>query len=380
LASDWVMPKRSVLFIVPILQRAGAENQLVILLNRLPAEKFDKYLLSYRPGDDLKADVDTSEIEIYELRRKGRLDFSVGRDIGRIIDEREIDIVHCTLQNALLFGYMGVRFSKRKPKLITSIHTTRNAYIKLDIADHLVYRPLLKRCDQIWFVSSKQASLWTHKMPFVANKAIIIHNGIDLNEFEPTGCQSAGQALRESLGISEDEKVLCCIAGFRSEKLHSVLIDAFWQIRAEGISCRLLLAGVGETEQAVQEQVSSLNLDESVEFLGSLPDVRGVLAASDCKVLVSAAETFSMAMLEAMAMRVPVITTSVGGASEAIDDGVTGFLVRPGNAHELATKIKVMLSNDDRRMEMGKRARQVVVEKFSVDRMVALSATNLSRM
>ncbi len=139
------MLKRKVLFIVPVLRRAGAENQLVILLNRLPAEQFDKYLLSYRPGNDLKADVDTSEIVMYELRRKGRLDFDVGREIGKIIDEREIDIVHCTLQNALLFGYMGTRFSKRKPKLITSLHTTRNANIKLDIADQLVYRPLLNK-------------------------------------------------------------------------------------------------------------------------------------------------------------------------------------------------------------------------------------------
>ncbi len=135
--------------------------------------------------------------------------------------------------------------------------------------------------------------------------------------------------------------------------------------------------GAGPTEQALREQVRDLNMDESVEFLGSVSDVRSVLAASDCKVLVSAAETFSMAMLEAMAMRVSVITTSVGGASEAIDDGVSGFLVRPGNAHELATKIKVMLGNDDRRMEMGRKARQVVIEKFSVERMVAKCAEQL---
>ena len=89
------MLKRKVLFIVPVLRRAGAENQLVLLLNRLPVEQFDRFLLSYRPGDDLKEDVNTSEIGIYELRQKGRLDFNVGREIGKIIDEREIDIVRC---------------------------------------------------------------------------------------------------------------------------------------------------------------------------------------------------------------------------------------------------------------------------------------------
>lgn len=372
------MPKRKLLCIVPVLRRAGAENQLVILLNRLPAEKFDKYLLSYRPGDDLKADVDTGEIGVYELRRKGRLDFSVGKEIGRIIDEREIDVVHCTLQNALLFGYMGTRFSKRKPKLIVSIHTTKNANLKLDIADQLVYRPLLKKCDQIWFVSTNQAALWAHKMPFMADKAITIHNGIDLNEFDPSRFQPAGQKLKKSLGISGDEKVLCCIAGFRPEKLHSVLIDAFSRIRGDGLPCRLLLAGTGPTEQALRAQVSALKLDDNVEFLGALSDVRSVLAASDCKLLVSVAETFSMAMLEAMAMQVPVISTSIGGAAEAIDDGVNGLLVQPGNAVELADRIKYMLSDDVRRKQMGERARQVVGEKFSVEEMVARSAEHLA--
>ena len=262
-----MMPKRRVLFLVPILQRAGAETQLAVLVNRLPGESFEKHILSYRPGDDLKDDLDASEVTIHELHRKGRLDFELGKQVGRIIDEHEIDIVHCTLQNALLFGYMGIRFSSRKPKLIASIHTTKNASIKLDVADQLVYRPLLKRCDQVWFVSTRQAELWAKKMPFMADKSITIHNGIDLDEFEPASFESAGQALRESLGISHDEKVLCCIAGFRTEKLHSVLIDAFSQIRREGVLCRLLLAGAGPTEQALRDQVRALNLDKSIEFL-----------------------------------------------------------------------------------------------------------------
>jgi len=372
-----VKPKRRILFLVPILHRAGAETQLVVLVNRLPVDRFEKHILSYQPGDDLKSDIDTSDVVTHQLHRRGRLDPNVGREIGRIIDEFAIDIVHCTLQNALLFGYMGRCFSKRKPKLIASIHTTKNANIKLDIADQLVYRPLLKRCEQIWFVSTNQAKLWARKMPFVANRAITIHNGIDLDEFDPSRFQSEGRVLRETLGISENEMVLCCIAGFRAEKMHAVLIDAFARVRAGGRSCRLLLAGTGSLERALRDQVRALNLTESVEFLGSLPDVRSVLAASDSKILVSAAETFSMAMLEAMAMQVPVISTSVGGAAEAIDDGITGLLLKPGNAVELADKIEFILNNEVRRLQMGKMARQVVAEKFSVEQMVAKSAEQL---
>ena len=373
----WPMAELRVLFIVHGLWRGGAETQLVKLVNSLPAEQFEKYIFSYRPGDDLKEDINSGEVKIFKHHRKGRLDLGVGNEIGRIIDERKIDIVHCTMRNALLFGYMGIRFSKRKPKLIAAVHSTKDVNLMVSVVNLLVYRPILKRCSRVWFVSTTQADLWVRKMRFLASKAVTIHNGIDLDEFEPTHFQIDGQVLRESLGIREDENVLCCIAGFRPVKLHSVLIQAFSRVRAEGYSCRLLLAGTGALERALRDQVSTLNLGNSVQFLGVMPDVRAVLAASDCMALVSEAETLSMAMLEAMAMEVPVITTSVGGASEAIDDGVSGILVRPRDVDQLADNIKKILDDDERRLAIGKAARAVVVKNFNVGQMTDDSADSL---
>jgi glycosyltransferase involved in cell wall biosynthesis len=374
------MSKQKVLFIVPVLRRAGAESQLVTLVNRLPGNQFEKHLLSYRPGDDLSSDVNATDVKRHQLHRKNKLDLPVGREIGKIIDEYEIDVIHCTLLNALLYGLMGSFFANRNPGFICVIHTTENADMKHEIADQLLYRQLLKRCEQIWFVSTTQAERWIRKMPFIAGRNCTIHNGIDLDYFDPALFETAGHDLRKSLGISDEEKVLCSVAGFRSEKLHTVLIDAVHRVRSEGTPCRLLLAGVGPMEQAIRDKVIELNLEESVVFLGSLSDVRSLLAAADCKVLVSAAETFSMAMLEAMAMEVPVITTTVGGAAEAIEDGVNGMLVCPGDAGHLAARIKSMLDNNELRRQMGRLARQIVVERFGVEKMVAESAEQIANI
>ena len=371
------MARLRVLFIVHGLWRGGAETQLVDLVNRLPDERFEKYILSYRAGDNLKDDVNTGEIRLFKLRKKGRFDFGVGKDIGRIIDKHEIDIVHCTMRNAMLFGYMGIRFSKRKPKLIAAVHSTENVNFRLDVADLLIYRSILRKCAQVWFVSANQADRWVRKMPFLASRSVTIHNGIDLKEFEPTRFQIDGQALRSSLGIRAHESVLCCVAGFRPVKLHSVLIEAFSRVIDQGYTCRLLLAGDGALEQRLRDQVSTLNLDGRVEFLGMLSDVRTLLAASDSMLLVSESETFSMAMLEAMAMEVPVITTSVGGASEAIDNGVTGFLVPPHDVDLLVDRIKEVLDDDTRRLAMGKAARAVVAKNFTVDNMTDDSIDSL---
>jgi glycosyltransferase involved in cell wall biosynthesis len=369
--------KPRVLFIAPALRRAGAESQLVSLVNRLPNDRLDKVLLSYSPGDDLRDEVDAANVKVYELSRKGKLDFSIGKRIGQVIDDNDIDVVHCSLMNALLYGVMGMHFARRKPRLVCVVHTTKNVDLKHDLADYAIHRHLLKRCNQVWFVSSTQAELWMRKMPFLRGKEHIIHNGVDTTHFNPARCQDDGVDLRSKLGIGPEEKVLCSVAAFRPEKLHSVLIDSVGLLRADGQRLRLLLAGVGPTLESVRASVAKLGLQDSVLFLGTLPDVRGLLAASDCKLLVSAAETFSMAMLEAMAMGVPVITTSVGGAGEAIEDGVSGILVRPHDAREIARKIKELLAGDEGRETMGRLARQAVVDRFSVKNMIEKSTNSL---
>jgi len=85
-------------------------------------------------------------------------------------------------------------------------------------------------------------------------------------------------------------------------------------------------------------------------------------------------------MLEAMAMKTPVITTTVGGASEAIDDGSSGFLVNPGDATALARTIRLALSDDDRLSRMDEIARRTVEERFSVEKMVARSQDRLYKL
>ncbi len=371
------MDKRNVLFVVHGLWRGGAETQLVELVNRLPADRFRKSIFSYREGDDLKDDVRTEEVSLFKAKKKSRLDLGVAREIARIIDEQKIDIVHCTMRNAMLFGYFGIRLAKRRPGLIVAVHSTKNANRTLDLADRMVYRFVLRRCTRVWFVSDRQADLWTGKMPFLASKAVTIHNGVDHQVFDASQCEAEGRDLRASLGIGRDENVICSVAGFRPVKLHSVLIDALGKIVASGRRCHLLLAGSGALEQELRTQVQDLGLESVVHFLGNLPDVRPVLAASDCMSLVSEAETLSMAMLEAMAMGVPVITTIVGGASEAIENQVNGFLIPPNDVNTLADTLRYVLADDDRRTAIGKAAREAVIRGFTVSKMTDDSAESL---
>jgi glycosyltransferase involved in cell wall biosynthesis len=104
---------------------------------------------------------------------------------------------------------------------------------------------------------------------------------------------------------------------------------------------------------------------------GNVSDVRPVIAAMDVFVLPSLAETFSNAALEAMAMRVPVVLSKVGGATEMVRDGIDGYIVAPDRLTEELPQLLSRLAGDRTlRLSAGERARRRVEESFSFDAMV----------
>jgi glycosyltransferase involved in cell wall biosynthesis len=119
-------------------------------------------------------------------------------------------------------------------------------------------------------------------------------------------------------------------------------------------------------------QIADLGLEGRVVLAGAMADVRPLLRASRLSVLASTAvETFSIAMLESMAMQVPVLATNIGGLREAIAPGVTGDLMEPGNIEEMTQKIRSLMSDAAKCEQMGIAARALVVEKFRNEDMAA---------
>jgi glycosyltransferase involved in cell wall biosynthesis len=121
----------------------------------------------------------------------------------------------------------------------------------------------------------------------------------------------------------------------------------------------------------VRQQVEKLGVARRVAFLGSVADVRPVLAAADASVLASTSvETFSMAMLESMAMERPVIGSDIGGMSEAVVPGETGLLVRPGDVDGLREAVAALVADREARQRVGRAARAAVLERFGAETMV----------
>jgi len=205
--------------------------------------------------------------------------------------------------------------------------------------------------------------------------AEVVYNGVDPAAYEPRTARAGGAELRRRLGIAADSNVISCIAGLRPEKGHTFLFDAFAGLSG---SPWLLLAGDGPERSRLENLTKGLRARDRVCFLGEVRDVRPVISASDVTVLASTAvETFSMAMLESMAMEVPVVATDIGGLSEAIHVGETGDLVPAGDASALRASLQRMLDGDDERRRMGLRGRELIAAEFSVHAMTHATDTLL---
>jgi len=198
---------------------------------------------------------------------------------------------------------------------------------------------------------------------------------VHTRRFNPEIVEGPSRELSQRLGIPDDAKVIACVTGFRAEKAHALLLEAFAKLRKREPRAVLVLAGDGPLRGAIERQIDRLRLHDAVCMAGIMGDVRPLLSLARFTVLSSiAVETFSMAMLESMAMGTPVVATEIGGANEAITAGRDGLLVPPGDTEALLEAMGRLLSDEIDCRRMGEIARQKVVDSFSKERMVARTA------
>jgi glycosyltransferase involved in cell wall biosynthesis len=148
-----------------------------------------------------------------------------------------------------------------------------------------------------------------------------------------------------------------CVAKFRPEKGHDVLLDAFAIVRREVPDARLVLVGQGELQERLRARIHALDLAGSVEITGPVDDVWPYLADADVFALASSSEAYGIAIAEAMAAGLPVVASDVGGIPELVVPGVSGELFAPGDAPALAAHLTRLLTSPDLRRRMSTAAR-----------------------
>ncbi|MBE0534400.1 MAG: glycosyltransferase family 4 protein [Phycisphaerae bacterium] len=205
----------------------------------------------------------------------------------------------------------------------------------------------------------------------------VLYAPVDMQRFDRSRVdESAAAALRNEFGLSGDVYVLGAVGNINRAKGYAHLIEAAGILRDRIPQARFLIIGEplhnkSDYYQALLDRVEACGLKDRVLFAGFRGDVATVLSVFDVLILPSVTEACPMAVLEAMAMKVPVVATDVGGVREQIIDGQTGVVVRPGSGEALAGGILRMhgLPTDVRR-DMVEQGHHRAEAMFSLEHVV----------
>jgi glycosyltransferase involved in cell wall biosynthesis len=190
-----------------------------------------------------------------------------------------------------------------------------------------------------------------------------IPNGVPV---QPAQTENRRAEARAALGLPTRGSVLVCVGNLHPKKNHALLLEALARLVAAGSQATLLLVGDGPLKGSLERRAQELRLSGQIRFLGSVADVWTCLYAADVFVLSSLQEGISNALLEAMAVGLPVVATDVPGNSTVIRDGINGMLIRNGDAAQLAERLKSVLVDTEQAHALGTAARRTIVEQYDI--------------
>lgn len=232
-----------------------------------------------------------------------------------------------------------LRSKKIELPYITTLHGTDITLVGRDPSFEPVIRFSLNNSNAITSVSEslKKDTLSTFK---IDNKIDVIPNFVNFEDYEKTvsHCEKKHYAPKS-------EKIMIHVSNFRKVKRVEDVLHVFDKVR-QVIPSKLILVGDGPERPAIEKLCRELNTCNDIISLGRINDPTEVLGLGDLFILPSETESFGLAALEAMAMKVPVISTNTGGLPEVNLHGKTGYVSNVGDVDDMANNAIKLLSDD----------------------------------
>ena len=359
------------LFVCPDMHRGGAERQWATLVPALARRGADVRLVCLYDEGPLFAEVRAAGVAAECLGLRGPGDV---RGLRRALAEsagRPGAVVTRTVSPQLIGQAIASRagavhvFNEHTPL------TAEGELLAMPPRQRLLTRVVAPRVDRVIAVSERQAAPLV-RLGYRRERIVTVPNGVFREDADTNADRDE---TRGSIGLAESDFAVLCLANLRPEKGVDAFAEAVAQARAEGDRARGegarelrgLIAGDGPERERLERLVEGL---DGVELLGSRGDVADLIAACDALALLSEAEALPMSILEAMAQGRPVVTSDVGGAVEAVADGVTGIIVPPGDTAAAAAALVRLAADPARAREMGERGRTRQRERFDGEAMV----------
>jgi O-antigen biosynthesis protein len=341
-------PAPTILIAMPFLVIGGAERLLSEVLSHLAGRGFRIVLVTteyvYPSYGDATPWFAATTAEIYQLPRF--LEASAWREfIFYLLETRQPE----------LLWIIGSRvFYDLLPAIRAAAPTIKVIDLLFNTVGHTVSnRKYADYFDKI-LVENREVEEWLRRAGEPRQRVVRIPSGVRLDAYRPAPRPAA---LCDELGISPESFVAGFSGRLSEEKDPEAFLDIARLCRGEG-QLRFLMTGAGPLAEQVQRRIEKMALGDRLRFLGQVENIREVMGAYDVLLLPSRFDGRPLAVLESLALGVPVIASRVGSLPDLVQDGVTGFLCEPGDVHAFAERIRWLVRHpaEHRRMRLAARA------------------------
>ena len=343
----------------------GTEKQLLLLLEKLDRTKFSPILFVLYPSEWLSNNFDLCPYHVINITSY-RKPVTLLRfyQFVRILKSEKIDIVHALFKEGMRIGITAAKLAA--VPFIISVRRSQGYWMT---GFDLKVTKFLNRWVDLVIANAHNTRVWAAETEgFPMNRIQVVHNGIDLGPFVFT-TDSIRCQYRANLDIPATSPVIGIVANLRPVKAIDHFIRAAKLVTASIPDAHFVIVGEGGLDAELKQLAKDLGIADCVHFLGSRHDIPPIMAMFDIGVLASESESFSNTIVEYLASGLPVVCTDVGGAREAVEDGVNGFVVPVGDYSLMSEKI-VSIVRSGKAIDMGKLSRQKAEMLFSCMTMI----------
>jgi glycosyltransferase involved in cell wall biosynthesis len=339
----------------------GGQERLVLRMAQAFHERgHDVHVVTLTPGGTLRNEL--GAIQVHDVIRGPGFDKGLYLRLWRLFRSLRPDVVHT--HNSVPLEYAAP--AAKLARVPCTLHT-KHGHIAYSKASLQLARVATRCVDHFVSVSADTAITAERNERPRTKRSSVIENGIPLAKFAPD--EAARSAIREELGIPNDALVVGSVGRLVEEKDYPLLVRAMGPLLGEAV--RLVIVGEGIVRHEIEAAILALPVDARryVTLTGARRDVSRVLTAFDIYTSSSRAEGLPLALAEAMASRLPIVATAVGGVPDIVPARI-GVLVPHGDPAPLRAAIQRLLDDRATRSSMGEAARGYALERFAEERML----------
>jgi glycosyltransferase involved in cell wall biosynthesis len=355
-----------VLLVIPTLDASGAEKQFAMLAAGLPRDRFEPHVVVLTRTGPYETALRDAGVPVTVLGKRFKADPVAFARLRRIIDQLRPDVVHTWLFAANAYGRL-VLPGARRPKVVVSercVDSWKSGWqLWLD-------RKLIGRTDAL-VGNSESVAAFYRGLGVPAETVRVIPNAVEAAD--ATAIDRT--AVRREFGVPEDARLVGFVGRLAKQKRVDVLVWAMQLLRQLTGNVYNVIIGDGPERRRLEDLARHFTCDGVTRFVGNRPDAGRLIASFDAFWLASDFEGQSNSLLEAMAAGVPVIASDIPANRELVDDGRTGYLVRPGDSVAFAQYADRLLADAELSSRIGVAAREQVRRRHSVPAMVGAYAS-----